>query len=112
MFEPKVEGQTGGTHGLEGAVAGQPVGVQRLGTVLTRWDQLVQNVTAVRIVAAAQLLHAGDLHPETGHLLLQSHVHLKTRKQRLGHNLFFNQPMPAIRARHGLASRSFACDRV
>lgn len=72
------------THSFEGAVTGQPVGVQRFGTVLTRWEQLVQQVTDVLVVTAAQLLHAGDLHPETGHLLLQGHVQLKKKRTTSG----------------------------
>lgn len=70
------------THSFEGAVAGQAVGVQRFRTVLTRRDQLVQNITGVPIVTAAQLLHTGNLHPETCHLLLQGHVHLWRRNDR------------------------------
>lgn len=69
------------THSFEGAAAGQAVGVQRLGTVLTRWDQLVYNNTSVLIVTTSQLLHTGNLHPETCHLLLQSHIQLDRRQK-------------------------------
>lgn len=61
-------------------MAGQPVGVQGFRTVLTRWEQLVQKVTGVWVVTAAQFLHAGDLHPETSHLLLQGHIQLKRER--------------------------------
>lgn len=69
---------------LEGAVAGQPVGVQRFRTVLTRRDQLVQNITCILIVTTAHLLQTGDLHPETCHLLLQGHIQLMRREKGRG----------------------------
>lgn len=62
-------------------MAGQSVGVQRLRTVLTRRDQLVQEITGVLIVTTAQVLHTGDPHPETCHLLLQGHIHLRARER-------------------------------
>lgn len=65
------------THSSEGAVARQSVGVQWFWTVLTGWEQLVQNTTEVRIVTAPQVLDAGDRHPDSQNLLVQSHVHLK-----------------------------------
>lgn len=65
------------THGLEGAVAGQAAGVQRFWTVLARRKQLVQEITAVLVVTAADFLHARDFHPDHRHLLLQSHVQLQ-----------------------------------
>lgn len=71
------------THRFEGAVAGKAVGVQRFGTVLSRWDQLVQNFAGVLIVTTAKLLQAGDLHPETRHLLLHGHIHLQKKEVRV-----------------------------
>lgn len=67
---------------FEGAVAGKAVGVQRLGTVLARGEQLVQEGAGVWVVAAAQLLQTGDLHPEARHLPLQRHVHGERRDER------------------------------
>lgn len=63
-------------------MAGQAVGVQRLGAVQPRGDQLGQKVTSILIVATAQLIHTGNLHPETGHLPLQCHVQLGSRRTR------------------------------
>lgn len=88
LKEPKApssnpgEVKSGRTHGLERAVAGQPKGVQRLGTVHARRDHLVQEVAGVLIMTGAQLVHTRDLHPETGHLLLQGQVHLVRRRRR------------------------------
>jgi len=69
------------THSFKGAVTGQAVGMQRFRTVLPGWDQLVQNITGILIVTTAQLLHAGHLHPETCHLLLQNHIQLRTKRR-------------------------------
>lgn len=66
--------------GLEGAATGQAVRVQRLGTVLTRGDQLIQQVTCVFIATAAHFLHTRDGHPKTCHLLLQSHIQLEQER--------------------------------
>lgn len=82
IIDKQQENKRERTHGFEGAVTRQPVGVQRFRTVLTRRDQLVQNVTGVPIVTAAQLVQTGDLHPETCHLLLQGHVHLRRKGER------------------------------
>lgn len=69
------------THGLEGAAAGQPVGVERFWTVLTRRDQEGQKIAGVLVVAAAQLLHTRNPDPETSNLLLQRDVELRRRRK-------------------------------
>lgn len=69
--------KSGRTHGLKGAVAGKLVDGQRRGALLTRRDELIQEGTGVRVMAGAHPLHAGHLHPETSHLLLHGHVHLR-----------------------------------
>lgn len=67
------------THGFEGAAAGQPVGVERFWTVLSRRDQVGQDFTGILIVTAAHLLHTGNLDPNTCNVLLQRDVDLRKR---------------------------------
>lgn len=81
-YQPVTFKNKQGTHSFEGAAAGQPVGVERFWTVLTRRDQAGQNITGILVVTAAQLLHARNLDPETCNVLLQRDVELRKRRRK------------------------------
>lgn len=66
---------------FEWAVARKAVGMQWLWAILSRRDQLIQEITCILVMATPNLLHTWYFDPETSNLLFQGHIHGERRSE-------------------------------
>jgi len=69
--------ESGDAHSFERAVAGQAICMQRLGTVLSWGDELIEQVTDIRIMTTSYFIQTWYFHPHTSYFSVQRHVQLK-----------------------------------